>query len=126
MHKIRKDEKIPYSVFRIPYSVFRIPYSVFRIPYSVFRIPYSVFRVTTASAIGNQQNTNLAANNIAVEGFRAQFPDFLDALTNLIPPGVQTGGAVNVQVVNNPLGTTDAIASVSTIAGNKEYAEITW
>jgi hypothetical protein len=33
---------------------------------------------------------------------------------------------VNVQVVNNPLGTTDAIASVSTIAGNKEYAEITW
>jgi hypothetical protein len=82
--------------------------------------------VTTASAIGNQQNSSLAANNIAVEGFRAQFPDFLDALANLIPPGMQTGGAVNVQVVKNPLGTTDAIASVSTIAGNKEYAEITW
>ena len=27
MHKIRNDEKIPYSVFRIPYSVFRIRFT---------------------------------------------------------------------------------------------------
>ena len=81
--------------------------------------------LSTASAIGNQQNTSLASNRIAVEGFRAQFPDFEDALDSLLA-GTQSGGAVNVQVVNNPLGAADVIASVSTIAGNKEYAEITW
>jgi hypothetical protein len=69
--------------------------------------------ITTASALGNQQNTSLVFNNIAVEGFRAQFPDFADAATQ-IP---LTGGAVNLQVVNNPLGTTDAIASSNSITG---------
>jgi hypothetical protein len=78
--------------------------------------------ITTASALGNQQNTSLVFNNIAVEGFRAQFPDFATAVTQF----PQTGGAVNLQVVNNPLGTTDAIASFNSITGNKEYAELSW
>jgi len=78
--------------------------------------------ITTASALGNQQNTSLVFNNIAVEGFRAQFPDFATAVTQFPP----TGGAVNLQVVNNPLGTTDAIASSNSITGNKEYAELSW
>ena len=69
--------------------------------------------ITTASALGNQQNTSLVFNNIAVEGFRAQFPDFATAVTQF----PQTGGAVNLQVVNNPLGTTDAIASSNSITG---------
>ncbi len=69
--------------------------------------------ITTASALGNQQNTSLVFNNIAVEGFRAQFPDFATAVTQFPP----TGGAVNLQVVNNPLGTTDAIASSNSITG---------
>ncbi|MFZ4476955.1 MAG: hypothetical protein ACOYPR_17300 [Saprospiraceae bacterium] len=47
---------------------------------------------------------------------------FADAATQ-IP---LTGGAVNLQVVNNPLGTTDAIASSNSITGNKEYAELSW
>lgn len=81
-------------------------------------------QVTTASAIGAQQNASLASSNIAVEGFRAQFPDFADAVAN-IQSSNQTGAATNLQVVNNPLGSTDVIAS-SSISGNKEYAELTW
>lgn len=81
-------------------------------------------QVTTASAIGTQQNASLASSNIAVEGFRAQFPDFADAVAN-IQSSNQTGAATNLQVVNNPLGSTDVIAS-SSISGNKEYAELTW
>ena len=78
--------------------------------------------VTTASALGNQQNSSLVSNNVAVEGFRAQFPDFATAATQ----SPLTGGAVNLQVVNNPLGTTYVIASSSSITGNKEYAELSW
>jgi hypothetical protein len=78
--------------------------------------------ITTASALGNQQNTSLVSNNVAVEGFRAQFPDFATAATQ----SPLTGGAVNLQVVNNPLGNTDVIASSSSITGNKEYAELSW
>lgn len=78
--------------------------------------------VTTASAIGNQANTSLASTGVAVEGFRAQLPDFETvALAGANPEGVAT----NLQVVNNPFGPTNPTIDVVGPPFN-EYAELTW
>lgn len=72
--------------------------------------------IQSASAIGNQANKWLDSVGIAVEGFRAQIPDFL-------PPNLGVGTATNLQVVNNPFGFIDA---ASFAPPGLEYAELTW
>ena len=74
----------------------------------------------TASAIGAQANTSLAFNGIAVEGLRAQIPDFATVAQTL------AGVATNLQTVKNPTATSalDVISPVLTVTD--EYAELTW
>jgi hypothetical protein len=74
----------------------------------------------SVTAIGTQANTSLAGNGIAVEGLRAQIPDFAAVAQNL------SGVATNLQTVKNPTATSalDVISPVLTVTD--EYAELTW
>jgi hypothetical protein len=74
----------------------------------------------TVTAIGTQANNSLAGNGIAVEGLRAQIPDFATVAQNL------AGVATNLQTVKNPTATSalDVISPVITVTD--EYAELTW
>jgi hypothetical protein len=74
----------------------------------------------TVTAIGAQANASLAASGIAVEGLRAQIPDFATVAQNL------AGVATNLQTVKNPTATSalDVITPVLTVTD--EYAELTW
>ncbi|MGI9158567.1 MAG: hypothetical protein ACR2K1_02310 [Saprospiraceae bacterium] len=74
----------------------------------------------SVTAIGTQANTSLAGNGIAVEGLRAQIPDFAAVAQNL------SGVATNLQTVKNGTGTSalDVISPALTITD--EYAELTW
>lgn len=68
-----------------------------------------------------QANNSLLQDEIAVEGFRAQIPDFLTVLQN------PTGVATNLQTVNNPRGDANTPIVTDVVAfGNREYAELTW
>jgi hypothetical protein len=74
----------------------------------------------SVTAIGTQANTSLAFNGIAVEGLRAQIPDFAAVAQNL------SGVATNLQTVKNGTGTSalDVISPALTVTD--EYAELTW
>lgn len=74
----------------------------------------------SASAIGVQANSFLDSVGVAVEGFRAQIPDFLTTLQSSPPTGVAT----NHQAVIDPLA-PDAVFTTAAIPFN-QYAEITW
>lgn len=103
-------------------SRFSNPDSLFRAIAILSRQPlFSASSVETASAIGTQANNSLISDEIAVEGFRAQIPDFISVLQN--PEGV----AVNLQTVNNPRGDANTPTVTDVVAfGNTEYAELTW
>jgi hypothetical protein len=103
-------------------SRFSNPDSLFRAIAILSRQPlFSASSVETASAIGTQANNSLIQDEIAVEGFRAQIPDFISVLQN--PEGV----AVNLQTVNNPRGDANTPTVTDVVAfGNTEYAELTW
>ncbi len=80
----------------------------------------SISSTRTVTAIGTQANTSLAGNGIAVEGLRAQIPDFATVAQTL------AGVATNLQTVKNPTATSalDVISPVLT--DTDEYAELTW
>ncbi len=85
--------------------------------------------IQTTSGIGQQANTSLASNGIAVEGFRAQIPDFQTTATAL--PASLFGTAVNLQTVRSPFGGPNAslvtdFASSQNVNANSEYAELSW
>jgi len=73
----------------------------------------------TASAIGTQANTSLAGNGIAVEGLRAQIPDFAAVAQNL------AGVAANLQTVKNPTATSALDVITPALSVTDEYAELT-
>jgi len=74
----------------------------------------------TASAIGAQANNSLAGNGIAVEGLRAQIPDFAAVAQNL------AGVAANLQTVKNPTATSALDVITPALSVTDEYAELTW
>ena len=74
----------------------------------------------TATAIGAQANTSLAATGIAVEGLRAQIPDFATVALNL------AGVATNLQTVKNGTGTAALDVITPALSVTDEYAELTW
>lgn len=78
--------------------------------------------VGAATAIGAQANQSLSTTGIAVEGLRAQIPDF----AALAPPNLLTGVATNLQVVKNPFGTGANFPFITAIDAGNEYAELTW
>ena len=74
----------------------------------------------SASAIGAQANNSLAGNGIAVEGLRAQIPDFAAVAQNL------AGVAANLQTVKNPTATSALDVITPALSVTDEYAELTW
>jgi hypothetical protein len=85
--------------------------------------------IQTTSGIGQQANTSLTSSGIAVEGFRAQIPDFQTTAT--APPASLFGTAVNLQTVRSPFGGPNAslvtdFASSQNVNANSEYAELSW
>jgi hypothetical protein len=85
--------------------------------------------IQTTSGIGQQANTSLANIGIAVEGFRAQIPDFQTTAT--APPASLFGTAVNLQTVRSPFGGPNSnqvtdFASSQNVNANSEYAELSW
>jgi hypothetical protein len=73
----------------------------------------------SASAIGAQANNSLAGNGIAVEGLRAQIPDFAAVAQNL------AGVAANLQTVKNPTATSALDVITPALSVTDEYAELT-
>jgi hypothetical protein len=73
----------------------------------------------SASAIGTQANNSIAGNGIAVEGLRAQIPDFAAVAQNL------AGVAANLQTVKNPTATSALDVITPALSVTDEYAELT-
>lgn len=72
---------------------------------------------STASGMGNQQNSSLVADNVLVEGVRSQWPKFSEFITG------DRGLAVNLQTVRFDNQPNSAIPQINE---QFSYAELTW